>query len=135
MAKRKKYKPKSFESTGIGSDTSSNIYVSMLLSNSWQQLSKNAQILYVYCKAQYYAEKTIPKPKVAQLTEQQLDKCFTMNKSKWLHLYKIYKSDNGQFNKDIEQLIQLGFVELVECGKTTRTKNIYMLSDKWQQNK
>lgn len=135
MKKRiRTYKPKTFESTTNTSDTSANIYVSMLLSESWQQLTKNAQILYVYCKAQYYAEKKKPKPIISHLTSEQQSKCFTMNKTKWLDLYKIYKSDNGQFNKDIKQLIQFGFIELVECGKFTRTKNIYMLSDKWQQN-
>ena len=48
----KKYEPKSFESDGNASDTSANIYMSMLMSYAWQQLSKNAQVLYVYCKAQ-----------------------------------------------------------------------------------
>jgi hypothetical protein len=56
-----------------------------------------------------------------------------MNKSKWKDLYKIYKSDNGQFNKDIKELIEGGFIELIETGKLTRTKNIYMLSDKWNK--
>lgn len=134
MGKRKEsYVKKPFESDCTSKDTSANIYVSMLMSENWQKLSKNAQILYVYCKAQYYAEKTKPKPFHRQLTEQEQKQCFTMNKSKWKDLYKIYKSDNGQFNRDIKELIESGFIELVETGKLTRTKNIYMLSDKWNK--
>lgn len=128
----KKYEPKSFESDGSSSDTSANIYMSMLMSYAWQQLSKNAQVLYVYCKAQYYAEKKKPKTEHRQLTEQEQRQCFTMNKSKWQKLYKIYKSDNGQFNKDMKQLIDYGFVELLESGKNVRKKNTYMLSNKWK---
>lgn len=135
MAKGKKsvYVKKSFESDLSKDDTSANIYVSMLLSERWKQLSKNAQILYVYCKAQYYAEKKKPKPTCRQLTDQEQKQCFTMNKSKWQSLYKIYPSDNGQFNKDMKQLIDNGFIELIENGKITRTKSIYMLSNKWKE--
>ena len=134
MSRRKEsYKPKSFESDQNKSDTSANIYMSMLLSESWQRLTKNAQILYIYCKAQYYAEKTKPKSQLRQLTEQEQRQCFTMNKSKWQSLYRIYPSDNGQFNKDMKQLIDLGFIELIENGKNTRTKSIYMLSNKWNK--
>lgn len=133
MSKRKeKYKPKSFESTGISSDISSNIYMSMLISENWQKLTKNQQILYVYCKAQYYAEKKKPKPKIAQLSDEDLAQCFTMNKSKWCNLYHIYKNGNQNgFIKDMKSLIDYGFIEIVENGKNTRTKSIYKLSSKW----
>lgn len=127
--KRVKYIPKSFESLGNSNDTSANIYVSMLLSPAWQSLTKNAQVLYLYCKAQYYAEKRKPKPQFRQLNETQQKMCFTMNKSKWLDLYHIYNSDNGQFNKDMKMLIDYGFIEVIESGKTSRTKSIYMFSN------
>lgn len=134
MSRRKEsYKPKSFESDQNKSDTSANIYMSMLMSENWQKLTKNAQVLYLYCKAQYYAEKNKPKLQLKQLTEQEQRQCFTMNKSKWQSLYGIYISDNGQFNKDMKQLIDYGFVELIENGKNTRTKSIYMLSNKWNK--
>ena len=56
--KKKKHFPKSFESTGISSDTSANIYVSMADSPAWLDLTKGQQLLYVYCKFQYYGEKS-----------------------------------------------------------------------------
>ena len=136
MSKPKiKYVPKSFESSGISSDTSANIYMSMLTSKSWQKLTKNQQILYVYCKAQYYAEKRKPKPQLKQLTDTELSLCFTMNKTKWCNLYHIYKDGNQNgFIKDMKALIDNGFIELVENGKSNRTKNIYKLSSNWQSN-
>ena len=137
MSKSKtKYKPKKFESTGVLSDTSSNIYMSMLMSDAWQSLTKNQQILYVYCKAQYYAEKRKPKPKLVELDDEQLSLCFTMNKSKWCNLYKIYKNGSqSSFVKDIKALVDNGFIDIVESGKNTRTKNIYRLSSEWQNKK
>lgn len=132
--KKEKYVPKSFESTGAGNDTSANIYMSMLMSDKWQALSKNAQVLYVYCKAQYYAEKKKPKPQFRELTEQEQRQCFTMNKSKWQKLYHIYKSDNGQFNKDMKQLIEMGFIDIIQSGQRNRSKSIYMLSNRWKEN-
>lgn len=61
MSKRKMpYRKKPFESTGVSSDTSANIYMSMIMSVAWRQLSSNQKVLYVYCKAQYYAEKKHP---------------------------------------------------------------------------
>ena len=133
VMKKPKYRLKSIESLGNSNDTSANLYMSMLTSPAYFKLSNGAVRLYNYCKAQLYAEKRKPVPQIRQLNETQLSYCFTMNKSKWLNLYHIYNSDNGQFYKDMEQLIELGFVELVESGKTNRSKNIYMLSDKWKE--
>lgn len=135
MSKKKnKYIPKSFESIGNSNDTSANIYMSMLLSDSWTNLTKNQQILYVYCKAQYYAEKRKPKPQIIELSEEELNLCFTMNKAKWCKLYKIY-ANGGQerFKKDMQCLIDNGFIDLIESGKNTRTKNIYKFSNRWHK--
>ena len=90
MKKWKKYIPQGFESFGYSNDTSANIYLSMLVSPAWLALTKNAQILYVYCKSQYYAERRKPIPQIRQLNDTQLKRCFTMNKSKWLDIYHIY---------------------------------------------
>ena len=110
----KEYVKKEFESTGISSDTSANIYVSMLTSKAWIDLTKNAKVLYLYCKAQYYAEKKKPNNNSLQ---------FTMNKSKWNSMYKIYTNQN-QFYKDMGMLIEHGFIKCIENGSNTRTKNI-----------
>lgn len=132
MARHPKYVPKSFESDGNHSDTSANIYMSMLMSESWRKLTKNQRLLYLYCKAQYYAEKRKPKPKVKQLTPDELALCFTMNKNKYINLYGLYTENNHKmFKKDIQALIDNGFILEIENGKYTRTSNIYMFSSNW----
>jgi hypothetical protein len=65
--KRDVYEPKSFESDVTilpktkkkicAKDVSANIYVSMLMSQAWHDLSLKQKELYLYCKAQYYGEK------------------------------------------------------------------------------
>lgn len=88
MRKRKTpYQKKPFESTGASNDTSANVYMSMLLSAAWRALTAQQQRLYLYCKAQFYAEKQ--KPNNDPL-------CFTMNQSKWAALYGLYEKSNAK---------------------------------------
>ena len=123
--KAQTYIKKPFESDGRGSDTSANIYVSMLLSDAWRALTAQQQRLYLYCKSQYYSEKK--KPNNDRL-------CFTMNQSKWCSLYGLYEKSNAKgFYRDMSALIEHGFVACAECGAITRTKNIYKFSSMWQK--
>ena len=125
MARRKRYQPKSFESTGVSSDTSANIYTSMLMSPAWRDLTAQQQRFYLYCKAQYYYEKKKP-------NEDPL--CFTMNRAKWCGLYGLYTDSNHKsFYRDITALIEHGFITCKESGALTRTKSIYRFSDMWQR--
>lgn len=148
MSKRKtKYIPKSFESQANflpkkrngnnATDVSANIYISMLMSKAWHNLTEKQKELYLYCKAQYYAEKktnsehlTIQEKELK--TNASIEMRFTMNKSKWCDIYGIY-SENGKrhFYKDIQALVDNGFIDIIQNGKTNRTKNIYEFSDKW----
>ena len=125
-SKRKKpYEKKSFESAGTPSDTSANIYMSMLLSPAWLNLTANQQRLYLYCKAQYYGEKN--KHNGDLLT-------FTMNRSKWGKLYQLYALTNqAGFYRDRDALIEHGFIRVVVGGSNTRKKTIYAYSDMWQK--
>lgn len=126
MSRRKTpYQKKSFESTGASSDISANVYMSMLLSPAWKDLTANQQRLYLVCKAQFYGEKT--KPNGDPL-------CFTMNQSKWCGLYGLYEKSNAKgFYRDMAALIENGFVTCVESGAPTRTKSIYRFSSMWQK--
>ena len=129
--KTKPYQKKAFESTGVSSDTSANIYMSMLLSPAWKALSSQQKVLYLCCKSQYYGEKRKPK------TEESPEGCltyFTMNKSKWCSLFELYKDNNrAGFYRDKEALIKNGFIVCVQSGKNTRTKSIYGFSDEWRR--
>ncbi len=126
MSSRKRpYQKKPFESTGASNDTSANLYMSMLLSPAWRALSAQQQRLYLYCKAQYYAEKH--KPDGDNMS-------FTMNQSKWGDLYNLYEKSNAKgFYRDMSALIEHGFIVCVACGATTRTKSVYRFSSMWQK--
>ena len=122
---RRQYIKKNFESTGASNDTSANVYVSMLMSDAWKELTANQQRLYVYCKAQYYAEKSKPDGDPLQ---------FTMNRSKWADLYGLYDRGNAKgFYRDMRELCNHGFIICVSSGQCTRTKSIYRFSDMWQK--
>lgn len=121
MAKKKKYVPKNFES--VRSDVSASIYCSMIQSKAWENLTNNARVLYLYMKLQYYGQKTIAD------REQE---CFYFNKAMWKTTYKLYSNQN-QFYKDRDLLIENGFIEIEQHGKNTRTKIVYRFSDRWQQ--
>ena len=125
MSRGKKYQKKPYESDMSTSDTSANIYISMLLSDAWRDLSAQQQRLYIYCKAQLYAEKT--KPNNDPLS-------FTMNQSKWSCLYRLYDRSNAKgFYRDMSALIAHGFIVCVESGAKNHIKSIYRYSDMWQK--
>ena len=125
MPKKKKYQKKDFESTGVGYDVSANIYLSMMKSKAWLSLTKNQRLLYVYLKVQYYSQKRKPNKENKEM--------FYFNQTKWLNEYQLYSEGNKKsFYNDMEQLIIRGFIDCVSSGKTTREKNIYQYSSRWQ---
>lgn len=122
-SKKKRYEKKSFESDGSSGDTSANIYMSMLQSEAWRDLTAQQQRLYLYCKAQYYGQKK--KPNDDSL-------CFNMNQAKWSG-YGLYKVTNASgFYRDMAALTAHGFIACVESGAATRTKSVYRFSDAWK---
>lgn len=121
---KKKYIKKEFESDGSSSDVSANIYKSMILSDAFQSLTKNQRLLYVYMKLQYYSQKKKPYGKTDM---------FYFNRFMWNDKYKLYKGNANSFAKDRDALIEKGFIKIVDDGSTTRTKNVYQFSSKWQK--
>jgi len=122
MGRKKPYVPKPFESSRGSKDISAPIYASMVQSSAWLKLSNNARVLYMYMKLQKYGAKDIPGWD---------ELCFYFNASMYTEVYKLY-TNRTQFRKDRQQLIDNGFIEIMEDGTLTRTKNIYRFSDKWQ---
>ena len=124
MARKHKFTPKNFEKVGA-SNLSCTLYASMLQSPAWYALSPKAKELYTYMKLQQYGQAPI---------EGYGADCFVFNQAMYTKVYPIYKS-GAQFRRDRDQLIEYGFIEMVECGRFTRTKNIYKFSAKWQEIK
>lgn len=56
-----------------------------------------------------------------------------MNRAKYVKKYELYKDNNrAAFHRDMNALIDKGFIDLVQSGKTNRTKSIYAFSSRWQ---
>ena len=141
--KKPTYKPRSFESRNCGgsfinqrgknqAETSANIFESMLQSPAFKSLTAKQQILYVYCKSQYYGKRKPAKDYEKKgLYQDQAHFYFNWQLALDYDLYT-EKSHSG-FYKDMKALMQKGFFELVKSGKEHKTKNIYKFSDKWQE--
>jgi len=131
MGKRRKYKPRSFESDGRPNDTSANIYESMLQSKAFKDLTTKQRELYVYAKGQRYGKKK-PGKDYKDYPEFQGDELFYLNFG-LVKAYGIYTEGNkGEFYKNIKALVEHGFIEVVSSGAKTHSKSIYRYSDRWQ---
>lgn len=137
--KRTSYTPRSFESKGSHfinqrgkeqTDTSANIYESLLQSKAFKSLTAKQQILYVYCKAQYYGKRK-PKKDYEKQGLYQDDTYFYFNWQIAID-YDLY-STHSRFYKDMKVLTEKGFIELIKSGKGHKEKNVYRFSDKWQE--
>lgn len=118
---KSKFKPYTFEKIG-NANLSAVLFASMLQSNAYLDLSSNAKVLYTYMKLQLYGQAEKPQGK---------QDCFVFNKAMYTKVYPLFKNGE-QFTKHCHELIRNGFIEEIENGHTTRTKNIYRFSDKWQ---
>jgi hypothetical protein len=107
-----------------GGNISAKVYDLMLTSAAYKDLTPQAKALYTYMKAQLYATPREDKPnKDINL--------FVFNRSLYMTKYELY-SNGEHFSKYCHELIAHGFIEIHECGRTTRTKNVYKYSDKWK---
>lgn len=95
----------------------------MLQHQAYIELSPQAKVLYQYMKLQLFGVKQENKP-------QQKNDYFVFNKAMYTKTYNLF-SNGEQFAKYCHELIKNGFIEEVENNKTTRNKNIYKFSDKW----
>lgn len=130
MARKNKYKAKPFESTGTSSDTSANIYESMLTHPTFLSLTKNQRFLYLCCKAQYYGKRK-PKKDYPEVVELQADTLFYFSRHDAIKYGITNGNSNAGFYKDLEALEEKGFIEKVINGRATKTKSIYRFSDRW----
>lgn len=150
MAKKKKYIKKSFESLGnhftdyngkTQTDTSANIYESMLQSPAFYTLNCRQKHLYLLCKAQYYGKKK-PSADYPDIEQIQPSECFYLCKHDLVKKYHFctqncdkelygYTKNNEHVKGLFEVLEEHGLIEILVHNKATKKKNIYKLSDKW----
>lgn len=113
-------------------DTTANIYESMLRSEAWKDLSSKQQVLYLYCKAQYYG-KAKPGSDFPDIPELQGDELFYLNRELVVSEYELYSEGNRtKFYRDMKALEEHGFIQTVINGKRKHTRNIYKFVADWQ---
>lgn len=137
--RKKKYHPKAFESLGDiytdagghkRTDTSANLYESMLTSDAWKDLSFRQRALYTACKAQYYGKRK-PEKDFPEVPGVQGDDCFYMNAAA-VEKYGIYtKNMHREFYGDLKALCGHGFITCVSNGRANKSRSIYRFSSSW----
>ena len=138
MSKKRVYQKKSFESTGSNSDTSANVYLSMMMSPAWKDLTPRQKVLYYYAKSRLYGQKTAEKQSLFKQypdfkAPSNVDIFFSLSIGNVTKDAELYSETNLQaFYRDLESLILHGFIRCVACGNIARVKTIYTYSDKWQ---
>lgn len=141
MGRRKKWSARQFESQGqrftdpttgaIRSDTSANIYESMLLSAAYMDLTTRQQQLYTLCKAQFYGHRK-PSQDYPDIEQVAGDDCFYLNLGA-VTRYGLYtRNMRGKFYADMKALEQHGFIKTVSSGRATKSKSVYRLVANWK---
>lgn len=111
-------------------ETHSQIHESLMQSKAFYTLKPKQQMLYIYCKAQFYGVRK-PEHDYKGMPEITSD-CFYMNLAQ-IRKYKLYAdSDSSHFYKDMNTLIEHGLIDRVSSGKGQRKKTIYRYSAKWK---
>lgn len=103
----------------------------MLTSAAFTSLKTRQKVLYLYCKAQYYGKRK-PRRDYPDIEEIRGDDCFYLS---WavVKQYELYQeSMHSNFYKDMQVLIEHGFIERVSAGKYKK-KSIYRYSSGWKE--
>ncbi len=132
--KKNGYIRKGYESdlpgTG-GHDSYFPYFSSQRNSLAFKKLTGNQRELYAICREQQYNRHgKKPGELYPDWKECQLDTVFFMN---WGLVQEtgLYRSKHTFYN-DLQKLIELGFIECLYNGKTSRNKSIYKYSERWR---
>lgn len=140
MGKRKKWTAKPFESVGqrfqddngtIRSDSSANLYESMLLHPAFATMKPRQKMLYIYCKAQYFGKRK-PQDDYKELEEAKGNEKFYMNRASIVKYGLYTKNGMHEFYSDLKLLQERGFIRCISNGRSTKSKSIYEFSDQWK---
>lgn len=117
-------------------DTYARITDSVLLSEAFQDLKPHIQMLYIYMREQEIGKR---KPNrdfdnTSPIWESVCsDQCFYFPWHTAKAYSKRYEKNGSRLYKDIEVLIEHGFIEKVLSGRNTRKNSIYKYSAKWHE--
>ena len=128
-----KNEPKAWQTaTGDKSQSFTAIYDSLLLHPSYLSLNARQRQLYIICASQRFGKRK-PSADYPDFVEFRSDDCFYLN---WgaMEQYGLYgKKDNSGFYKDMQKLVDLGFIDKLASGRN-KLKTIYKYSDRWHNS-
>ena len=127
----------SFESTKDRKgkpDTFARITDSLLLSEAWQDLKPYHHDLYMAMRQQNMGKRK-PNRDYSEGSEEwekvKSDLCFYFPRGTAERYCKRYVGNHSRLYKDIDDLIEHGFIDSIVSGKSDRSKNVYSYSDRW----
>lgn len=116
-------------------DTYARITDSLLKSEAFKSLAYHEKMLCISMRVQEYGKRK-PNRDYDENSEYWSsvcsDLCFYYSFATAKDYSDRYKNNSGRLYKDIDALIEHGFIEKVISGKGTREKSVYKYSDKWQ---
>lgn len=126
MARKNKPSYKPWQRRRFSSNKFTPIFADLWTSDAFTSLTDKQQALYIDCTLESYG--------LASNDTGRGEEFFYMNGGLRSDKYKRYpRSDSRCFERDIEALIEHGFVDCVQSGFNTRQKNLYKLSDRWHK--
>lgn len=130
MARKKKQKAEKYETipNAKGSSVFARLYATMLTHPRWIGLSDRQKILFAYMKLQEYGGK-------GNRPDENDTEKFYFNWALASKTYHLYKKNKTGFYSDIKALDEAGFIDILENGRSSRTKSVYKYSDRWWTKK
>ena len=142
MGRRKKWSARPFESAGekftdpttgkLRTDTSANIYESMLLHPAYMTLTNRQKALYIICKAQFYGHRK-PGQDFPEVENVQPDTCFYLNLAAVCRYGNYSRNMRREFYGDMRVLEEHGLIKKISSGASTKSKSVYRFSADWKE--
>lgn len=107
------------------------LFASLMRSPAFTDMRKGSRLLLMACMTE--ADGEAAKENVNPDTGAYNGSYFYMNRHLYADVYNLYDAANGTgFRRDMEDLVDHGFVEVVVRGRGRGIKNLYKLSSKWR---
>ena len=108
------------------------MYHSQITSPAYMALSDGAKVLLLICKDVRRYSTAGRQGEFYPNAPRNDPKCFYLNRA-LLRMYGGGWSSPNKARRCLIELVQYGFIEVVELGTFTRTKNIYRFSGRWKK--
>ena len=108
------------------------LFSSLMRSAAFKDMRKGARLLLMCCMTEAGGEAS--RDNVDPDSGVYDERLFYMNRQLYSDVYDLYNPSNGAgFRRDMEDLIDHGFVEQVVRGQGRGIKNLYRPSSKWRK--